>query len=146
MTEGVVYFEDVEIGDSIGPLERTVTTEQVREFLGIWRRERNDARFIDAEAARREGLPGPMVPGAINMALLSQLITSWSPWARLKKLDVVFRQVVLHNTPLLVTGLVTDKDVVDGERLLYCDVFIQDAQGGRLVIGQATVSLPSRRT
>jgi acyl dehydratase len=137
-----LYFEDVEIGDEIGPVERVVTDEQVNEFVRIWGAERGPSRFTDASVARKEGLAGAMVPGALNMALLSQLLTGWSPGVTVKKLDVVFRQIVLHNVPLRLKGVVTDKNVVDGEPQLECDVFIEDQQGTRLVIGRGTVVVP----
>ena len=50
------------------------------------------------------------MPGAMNIAIMSQLITGWSPTVRLKKLDVVFRSPVLHNRPLTLKGMITDKD------------------------------------
>ena len=137
-------FEDVEIGDDIGPVERVVSTEQVREFVKVWGAESGPSRFTDQEIARSEGLPGPIVPGAMNMAMMSQILTGWSPGVALKKLDVVFRQVVPHNAPLRLQGVVTDKRVVDGEPRIECDVFMENAEGSRLVIGRATAALPMR--
>ena len=62
------------------------------------------------------------------------------PRGRLKKLDVVFRQLVRHDAPIRIGGVVTDKGVVDGEPRLECDVFMEDERGTRLVIGKATVA------
>ncbi len=137
-----LLFEDVEIGDDIGPVERIVTSEQVNEFVNIWGDVRGPSRFTDAEVARREGLPGPIVPGAMNIAMLSRLLTDWSPTVRFRNLDVVFRGMVPHDSPLKVQGIVTDTNVVDGEARLDCDVFIENEEGTRLVIGKATVALP----
>ena len=139
-----LFFEDVEIGDEIGPVKRVVTDDQVKEYISLWGVGTDPNRFTDGEVARREGLPGAMVPGAMNSAMMSQLLTGWSPSVILKKLDVVFRQVVLHDTPLRIKGIVTDKEVVMGEPRLECDVFMEDEEGSPLVIGRATVSLPSR--
>ena len=135
-------YEDVEIGDDIGPVNRIVTNEQVRQFVGIWRSDESASRFTDDEVAKREGLPGPIVPGPMNVALVAQLITGWTPDVRIKKLDVVFRQLVRHDVPIRIAGVVTDKDVADGEPRLECDVFMEDEHGSRLVIGKASVTLP----
>ena len=139
-----LYFEDVEIGDDVDPVERLVTDDQVNEFVRIWGAERGPSRFTDGDTARREGLPGPIVPGAMNMALMSQLLTGWSPSVTLRKLDLVFRQVVGHNVPLRLKGSVTDKKIVDGEPRIGCDVLMEDQEGSPLVIGSATVTLPTR--
>ncbi len=139
-----LYYEDIEIGDDIGPIERMVTDEQVAEFQAIRERGPQPSRFSDDAIARSEGLPGAIVPGAMNIAMLSQLITGWSPSVTLKKIDVVFRQVVLHNRPLRAQGVVTDKAIVGGAAQVECDVYIENAQGARLVIGKAAVALPKR--
>ena len=139
-----IYYEDVEIGDDIGPMKRVVTLEQVREFTKVWRSEAGHSRFTSDEVAQSEGLPGAISPGAMNIALMSQLISNWSHTATLKKLDVVFRQVVRHNAPLQIKGVITDKDIVDGTPQLECDVIMENEEGSSLVIGKATVVLPTR--
>ena len=140
MAAGGLRFEEVEIGDEIGPVERTVSTAQVSEFVRIWGAESGASRFTDDEVARSEGLPGAIVPGAITIALMSQLLTGWSPTVTLRKLDVVFRQMVFHDTPLYIRGAITDKGEAGGGRL-ECDVLMEDGEGSRLAIGRATVEL-----
>ena len=137
-------FDDVEIGDDIGPLERVVSNRQVRRFLEIREADVGANRFTDDEFAISEGLPGAIVPGAMNIAMMSQLLTGWSDAVSLRKLDVVFRQPVPHERTLLLKGIVTDKDVVDDVRTLTCDVFLESAEGSKLVIGTATVVLPKQ--
>ena len=142
MTE--LYYEDVEIGDDIGPQERVVNVDQVRRFLSVRGGTPVDSRFTSDEYAKGEGLAGAIVPGAMNITILSQLLTGWADTVRLRKLDVVFRGMVPHNRPLTLSGIITDKDVVEGEPRLECDVFLQNEEGTRLVIGNAIVVLPMR--
>ena len=144
MTGPDLYFEDVEIGGDIGPVERTVTDDQVAEFVRNWGDFSQPSRFTDAEFARQEGLPGPIVPGALSMALMGQLVVDRSSTFALSKLDVVFRGLVPHHVPLKLSGIITDKGVVDGEPQFECDVILEDQQGVRLVIGRATVGVPMR--
>ena len=139
-----VYFEDVEIGDEIGPLHRVVTDAQVEDFVRVWAAQRDPSRFTDGDVARREGLAGPMVPGAMSVAMLGQLVTGWSKTVTLRKIDAIFRQIVLHNVELRLAAVVTDKAVVEGDHQVECDVTIESAEGGILVMGRATASLPSR--
>ena len=49
-----------------------------------------------------------------------------------------------HNKTLLLKGIVTDMNVVEGEPQLECDVFLESEEGSRLIIGNATVVLPMR--
>ena len=144
MSASEIYFEDLELGDEIGPVRREVTDEQVRQFVGIWGREDRPNRFTSAEVAKSEGLPNAIVPGAMNIALMSQLITGWSSTVALRKLDVVFRGLVPHHQPLTLKGLITDKELVDGVPRLEVDIVMEDEEGTPLVIGKATVSISER--
>ena len=144
MSATEVYYEDIELGDEIGPVRRVVTDEQVLEFVGVSHIERGNSRFTSAKVALSEGLPNAIVPGAMNIAIMSQLITGWSPTVTLRKLDCVFRGLVPHNRPLTLRGLVTDKDIVDGTPRLDCDVVMENEDGTPLVIGKATVFVPMR--
>ena len=140
-----LYFEDVEIGDDIGPEERVIGDEQVWDFVNYSSRgEPPMGRFVDDQAAREEGLPEAVLPGSLNIALLSKFLTDWSTSVTLKKLDVVFRQWVLHNVPYHIKGTITDKNIRDGEPEVECDVFIQKPNGEHLVGGKAIVALPLR--
>ena len=139
-----VYYDDVDLGDEVGPVERMVSDDQVIEFTQVWGREEGPTRFTSREKAQSEGLPEAIVPGAMNIAIMSQLITAWSPTVRLVKLDVVFRSPVLHNRPLTLRGMITDKDIVDGKPQIECDVTMENEEGTPHVIGKAIVSLPVR--
>ena len=144
MSDGGVYYDDVDLGDEVGPVERVVSDDQVIEFTQVWGREEGPTRFTSREKAQSEGLPEAIVPGAMNIAIMSQLITAWSSTVRLVKLDVVFRSPVLHNRPLTLRGMITDKDIVDGDPRIECDVTMENEDGTPYVIGKATVSLPVR--
>ena len=142
MSDREFYFEDVEMGDDIGPVVRTITGEQVRAFVGLWGGDSGANRFTSDEAAIEEGLPGAIVPGAMNVGIVAHAITGWAPNVTLKTLDLVFRQMVRHNVPYQIAGIVTDK--ADDERQIECDVWMEGPDGTRLVIGKATAVLPAR--
>ena len=136
-------FEDVDLGDEIGPLETEATDDGVLAFCQVWDNSVPN-RFTDSDAAEKAGLPGPIVPGIMAMAIMTRLLTDWAGPQSIKDLDVVFRQPVPHHQPLSVSATVTDTRVEDGEYLVECDVMMTGAQGERYVGGKAVVTLPSR--
>ncbi|MBI4233633.1 MAG: hypothetical protein HY686_04245 [Chloroflexi bacterium] len=138
------FFEDTELGDQLGPLEKVATDQHVVQFVSVWQPSSQPSRFTSEEVARKEGLPGAIIPGIMSMAFLSQLLTGWSPSLRIQKLDVIFRQPVPHNQPLKLSGVVTDKTVQDGQGLLEVDVSLETPDGEKRVTGKATVALPLR--
>ena len=139
----VLYYEDIDLGDEIGPVEKSITDEMVESFCEVWGSGRGPSRFTSEEIAKRDRLPGPIVPGTMSMALMAQLLTDWSPGVILKHLDVVFRQPVLHQ-PVTLTAVITDKREEDGENLVECDVTLSTEDRGRLVGGKAILALPNR--
>ena len=143
MTRGTArYFEDVELGDEIGPQERDITTDAVIAFCRLWGTPMPN-RFTDKKAAEAVQLTDPIVPGIMGMGMMAQLFTDWSPNGTLKHLDVVFRQPVPHAS-VVISGVVTDKREEGGENLVDCDVYLSNGASGRLIGGKAIISLPSR--
>ena len=137
------YYDEVEVGDELGPLEKVATDQAVIDFCEMWGNQ-GIGRFTDHDAAKAEGLPGAIVPGAMSIAYLANLLSQWADGGSLKKLDVVFRQVVPHEQPIWLVGVVTDKNQVDSEDQVECDVYLENSDGERLVGGTATVVLSAR--
>ncbi len=142
-TMNLPCFEDVDLGDEIGPLETEATDDGVVSFCRVWGNPTPN-RFTDPAAAEKAGLPGLIVPGIMAMAMVTRLLTGWAGPGSLKDLDVVFRQPVPHHQPLTISATVTDTRREDGENLVECDVMMTGAQGERYVGGRAIVALPSR--
>jgi len=137
-----LYYEDVELGDEIGPIYREVTDAEVLQALSVWGPGTGPSRFTSMDVAKREGLSNAIVPGSMNIAILGQLVTNWSQTVILRKLDVVFRGMVPHNRPLTLKGIVTDKVLVEGVPQLDIDVVMENEEGTPLVIGKATITIP----
>ncbi|HWO94456.1 MAG TPA: hypothetical protein VNL92_06800 [Dehalococcoidia bacterium] len=144
-----VYGNQVEFGDEIGPLIKAPTTEDVQAFLSAWMtRDASDTsvagRFTDAQAASREGLAGPIIPGNMTQAFLGQLLMDWaSPLGRLRSLDVNFRRPAMHGQELKCMGLVTDTREEGDFTVVKLDVYAEAANGDRPVQGTAEVVLPT---
>ena len=139
-----IYFQDIELGDEIGPIERTVTDEEVLQFVAVGGRDPEPSRFTSKDIAQSEGLSEAIIPGAMNIALMSRLVTGWADTVCLKKIDVVFRQTVPHNKPLIFSGIVTNKDESGETTDLGCDITMENIDGVKMVIGNAEFALPNK--
>ena len=103
----------------------------------------NGARFKDHERARREGLPGALVPGILAMGFLTSMIHRWSAAARIMRIDTVFRAPLLADEPCSLSGVVTDIDEATGS--VQLDLTVKNAAGETRVFGTADVRLPVER-
>jgi hypothetical protein len=134
----VARFEDVEFGEELPGFDPDTSLENVRRFAraaGMFA-----PRFTDHEGARREGLPGAMVPGIMSQALLVAMLHRWAPDVELLEIDTVFRAVVIADERHHVKGVVTDLD--EAERTAEIDLTLTNAAGETRVLGTATVRFP----
>ena len=67
-----MFFEDVELGDDIGPLVKIASDQDVIDFCNLWGPPTPN-RFTDPDEAATSKLSGPIVPGIMTMALMAQL-------------------------------------------------------------------------
>ena len=99
------------------------------------------ARFKDHEGARKEGLPGALVPGIMAMGFLTSMIHHWSPAARVRHVDTVFRAPLIADEPCELSAVVTDVDEDDGS--VQLDLTVKNGAGETRVFGTAEISLPT---
>ena len=103
----IVDIKQLKIGDSIGPLVRTISADTVLKFNEIW--EAGDSnQFIDSNVAQRQGLERPIVPGVLCLGLIEFLVTTHIRNTQILSLDVTFRRVIAHDSTLQIAGTVTD--------------------------------------
>jgi acyl dehydratase len=125
----------MDIGDELAPLRITLTNAQVREYAIA--ANMPGGRFLSEAQAKAEGLPGQIVPGNMSMALFSRLLTNAFDGVRINRINATFRALVRPNVPLVISGVVTDRD---GE-IAECDLLLETEEGDRLVTGTATIVL-----
>jgi acyl dehydratase len=131
-------FEDVEFGQDLPELTPDVSAETVQRFAkaaGMLH-----PRFFDDEAARREGLPGAIVPGIMSQGILAAMIHRWAPEARIEVLDATFRAPLRVGSKPVGRGVVTDLDAA--RQTVELDLTLADEAGETRVVGTARVALP----
>ena len=141
------YYDDLEPGDDVTPLQRQPTHEQIKAFVSISGTPGpGQYRFFSDEVARSEGLKGAIVPGSFNLSFLSRWLSEWAGQdGRLRELDVSFRRLASVGDPLECRGIIVDKEIVSGEGHVRIDVSIHNlTQGDTPTVGSATVILPLR--
>ena len=135
----VSTIHEVEFGAELPEFEPDTSLANVRKFViaAGW----DGPRFTDHEAARREGLPGALVPGILSQGYLAAMIHRWAPDAFIANIDTVFRAPVLVDEPHRISGVVTDVDGDSGT--VEIDLTLTDEKGETRVFGTATVRLPA---
>ncbi|HEY6394077.1 MAG TPA: MaoC family dehydratase N-terminal domain-containing protein [Candidatus Binataceae bacterium] len=133
-------FEKIQIGDTLGPLGVLVSKDQARNYARACRLEA--PRFMDDEGARKEGLPGMILPGNMSLGLLTKLVTDWigSNGAKVIRIGTTYRVPVQPDHKLTLHGFVTH--VTPEDRVAEIDVWMENEDAERLVTGTASVQFP----
>ena len=143
MTPAPRYFEDVNVGDLLPTLEKSIRlTDMMAYGAATW----DFARIhYDSVYARKQGLPSPVVDGQMLGAFLAELVQDWAgPRGFLRSLDFQNRGMVFPGCVVTCGGCVADLRRVGSRNLVECSLWIDNQKGERVVgPASATVSLPS---
>jgi acyl dehydratase len=130
-------FEDIEFGEDLPTILPNVSLPNVKVFAKAAKMEAG--RFIDHEDARKNGLPGAIVPGIMSQGILVALIHAWAPNAEVLNVDTIFRATLLVDSKPMASGVVTDID--EDARVIEIDLMIKNEKGETPVVGTARVTL-----
>jgi acyl dehydratase len=138
-----IYFEDVEVGYELTPLEKNPTTQQLVKYAGA----SGDYYQIhyDKDFALANKLPGVILHGALKNAFLGQLMTNFAGeegW--LRKLTVQYRGMDLPGHKVTMKGKVVKKRVDGNDHVVECEIWLENDKGEKTTPGSAIVILPSR--
>lgn len=138
MGDTVSQISEVEFGGELPSFEPDTSIENMKrfgKFVG-W----ESPRFTDHEGARKEGLPGAIVPGVLSQGFLGAMIHRWAPAADITAIDTIFRAPVLVDHTHKITGVVTDID--EDAKTVEIDITVSNEAGETRVFGTATARLP----
>ena len=134
----VSRLADVEFGEQLPVFDPDTSLDNVKSFCAAagW----GGPRFTDHEAARKEGLPGALVPGIMSQGFLAAMIHRWAPEAQIETVDTIFRAPVIVDQVHHINGVVTDIDEEEGS--VEIDLTVTNTKGETRVFGTARVRLP----
>jgi acyl dehydratase len=130
-------FEDVEFGEDLPEAPVDVSLDTVKVFAKA--AQMMTGRFTDHEEARRNGLPGAIVPGIMSQGILVALIHQWAPNAEVLNVDTIFRAPLLVDSKPTASGVVTDID--EETKIIEIDLTLKNEKGDTPVIGTAKITL-----
>ncbi len=136
------YFEDIAIDDQLPPIDKLPTADMAIDFFG--RGNPTNPAFADAEAGRRMGVGGALVPGAMKIAWMTQYVSAWAgPASTVRSIRVAYRRPDVAGKPLVIAGRVVDKREEAGTLIVEIEV-VTLADGEPSVRGNVQIEVPSR--
>ncbi len=143
MSAPKIHFEDVIENTELPSFEITVTRTHIVKYAGAG----GDFNPIhhDEEFARAVGLPSVFAMGLMHGGYLTKVVTDWAGDGVLKRYKIRFYTQVWPNDTLTCKGKVARKYQKDGKYLIDCELLVVNQNGEKNIVGEATVSLPSKQ-
>jgi len=136
------YFEDVKVDDELPAFETLPTEDLAIEFFG--RDNPTNPAFADAEAGKRLGVGGALVPGMLKISWMTKLVNDWGgPDSFLRSIRVAYRRPDVAGRPLMFAGRVVEKRQEEGKNIVELEV-VALADGQPSVRANAQMELPGR--
>ncbi len=138
-----LYFEDVQVGDTIPKLITSpVTHLQLVRYAGA----SGDFNPLhtDPKIGEMIGTGGIIAHGMLIMGFVGRLVSDYVGPAALRKFGVRFKGMTHLDDVITCTGTITEKYEVDGEARITGKVQAEDQNGDVKVTGTFVAALPKR--
>ena len=138
-----LYFEDVQVGDTIPKLITSpVTHLQLVRYAGA----SGDFNPLhtDHKIGEMIGTGGIIAHGMLIMGFVGRLVSDYVGPAALRKFGVRFKGMTHLDDVITCTGTITEKYEADGETRIAGKVQAQDQNGDIKVTGTFVAALPRR--
>ena len=138
-----LYFEDVQVGDTIPELVKPpVTLNQLVRYAGA----SGDFNPLhtDPKVGERIGTGGIIAHGMFVMGCAGQMLSDYVGPTSLRKFGVRFKSMTHLGDVLTCSGQITEKYEVEGEGRIAGSVQVADQTGDVKVSGTFVAALPKR--
>ncbi len=131
---------DLAVGFELEPITKKITLDKSRIYEG-WPATRS--RHCDYDAAHATGLPAPNVNGAVVAGVLGELFIKFFGESYIGgKLSFNLIRQVQIDDELTARGVIKDKVTEDGGVRLVLDVWLDNQNGDKVLVGSASGLVP----
>ncbi|MFC1914513.1 MaoC/PaaZ C-terminal domain-containing protein [Chloroflexota bacterium] len=143
MKTAQIYFEEVKEGVDIPSLLKRPSTRQLVMWAGVT--EEFSEVHYDKDFAQSRGFKSVIVQGGMLLSFIVQMLTDWiGEEGFLKRLEAAHRAVHYAGEDIVCKGSVVRKYEKNGEHILECSVWTENAEMHKTTLGTALVSLPKK--
>ena len=132
-------FDELTVGDALTPVIKEVTQEKMNRYADA--SGDHNPLHTDPEFASHTRFKGTIAHGMLTLAFISQVMTDWfgAAWIEGGELELNFLAPVFPGESITAGATVIEKN--DETRSVTCEVYCENQQGKRVVVGRASVNL-----
>ena len=130
----------VAVGTELPPLVKGPITKEHLKVYGPAAGDPNPMH-TDEETARNAGYPGVFAHGMLSMGYLGELVVRAAGAGNVRRMKARFAKLTWPGEVITCRGRVTAVRDEDNARLVECDVWTENQEGERKLVGSATLAL-----
>lgn len=139
----LLYYEDVKVGMEIPKLVVLSNILSQVKWAGVNRD--YDPEHYDREHALSLGLTAPIVNGVFKLVSFARLLMNWTGDAgNIRKLDCRYIGMDIVGDLMTFKGIVKQCAMNGAEKVVECQVWVENINGEKTTLGIALIDLPSR--
>ena len=138
-----IYYEDINIGQIIGPKKILVDRKQLVMYAGA-SQDFNEFHYDD-EVAKKAGHKGIIIHGALKSAWLAQFVIEFiGIEGKLNKFNVSYRGVDFPYEELKYYGEITKIYANESSGFAEVELALENAEGKKTTPASALIELPKK--
>ena len=133
-----IDFDTIKADDVLPQLNRLVSQDKINKWADVVGD--HNPLHVDPEYAKQTKFRVTIAHGPLVISFISEMMCNWlgPGWIEGGKLqDVRFRAPVKSGDEITIRGKVMDKRIVDGIKMIECEIYVENQQGERVVEGRA---------
>ena len=139
MTERI-DFSTINPNDAIPELTKHMNQEKINKWADAV--DDHNPLHVDPEYAKKTKFKSTIAHGPLVLSYISEMMSNWvgTGWIESGKLlDIKFKAPVKPRDRIIIGGRVDEKRVVGTDKIIQCDVFIENQEGVKVTTGRAIV-------
>lgn len=133
-----INFDNLKAGNDIPPLYKQMTQEMINRWADAV--EDYNPLHVDLEYAKKTKFKSTIAPGPLVICYISEMMNDWLGIGWIeggKLLNIKLIAPVKPGDKISIRGRIKEKRVMKNEKIVECDVFVQNQDGVKAVVGTA---------
>ena len=137
-----IDFDSINPGERISPLYKLMTQEIINKWADAV--EDHNPLHVDPEYAKKTKFKSTIAHGPLVISYISELMGNWLGIGWIeggKLLDIKFNAPVKPGDKITIGGKVKEKRDIENEKMVECEIFVENQEGVKVVVGRAIGSV-----
>ena len=137
-----IDFDSINPRERISPLYKLMTQEMINKWADAV--EDHNPLHVDPEYAKKTKFKSTIAHGPLVISYISELMGNWLGIGWIeggKLLDIKFNAPVKPGDKITIGGKVKEKRDIENEKMVECEIFVENQEGVKVVVGRAIGSV-----